>query len=565
MKWKRWVSLSVISTDKPISVTQFCTGTSCDGIPSDPFQIILSPVEQIIDYVVFDAFATSTITSYYVNIVTETPNINNVVLDGILVSSTSFIAVPNSNYSYAKLNVSSGSHTLQSAGGILAYVYGFGADDSYGYPGGVNVNSTYNSTFNILMEETTISYLLFNDTLKCGLNSVTVISDTLGSIDSVWWSFGDGTGFINGDTVTHLYTQTGTYIITYYFTWSGSILCGTGIDSIQMEIFAEIYFPMDINPIDDTIICRNNPVNVSAIVLNGVPPYSYDWNMNGSKMTTGQTGNFIPPDPGLVKLIVTDNCGYKDSTIFNIAFYNTVNAAMVIDNYTLCDKSQLSINNITVLPGNPPYQYNWYHDGILIHEGISLSYTPAASWMGMLTVIDACGSIDTVAFTVTLYPPMVISPLGDIEICRNKLLTLEAVASGGAGKYNYSWKFNSNEIKSNNPIEFIPMEKGKYSVHITDICNTVFTDFNLSILDCDIIIPNVFTPNDDGKNDTFNVENIEYHNNQLIIYNRWGKKIFEAFNYSNDWNGGNVSQGVYFYTLRLENGEKFNGSVTILK
>ena len=566
---------SVISSDKPISVTQYCTSTSCDGIPSDPFQIVLSPVEQIIDYVVFDAFATASITSYYVNIVTETSNVNNVVLDGVIVPRASFIAVPSSNYSYAQLSISSGSHTIQSAGGILAYTYGFGGADSYGYPAGVNLNSTYTSIFNILMEDSAISYLLFNDTLKCGLNSITVISDTHSSIDSVWWSFGDGTGFFNGDTVTHHYNQTGSYTITYYFTFSGPPFCGTGIDSIQKEIFVEIYNPLAVNQINDTIICKDNPINAIPIVLNGTPPFAYEWNINNVIMATGPTGNFIPPDQGIVKLIVTDNCSYKDSIAFNVNFYVNVDVPMVIDNFILCDKNQLSINNISAMSGKPPYQYKWYYNGIFIYEGIPLTYTPSASGSGMLLAKDDCGSIDTVTFTVAYYPPMAISPLEDVEICRNKPLALEAFVTGGSGEYNYSWRFNSSEIKSNNPIEFVPIENGVYSVQITDICDTGFVDFNITIRECDIIIPgtiipditipNVFTPNNDGKNETFIVENIEYHNNQLTIYNRWGNKIYETFNYTNDWNGGNHSEGVYFYILKLENGEEFKGSLTILK
>lgn len=63
-----------------------------------------------------------------------------------------------------------------------------------------------------------------------------------------------------------------------------------------------------------------------------------------------------------------------------------------------------------------------------------------------------------------------------------------------------------------------------------------------------ITIPNVFTPNGDGYNDTFVIEGIEdcsEHN--LIIKNSNGKIIFQSSDYQNDWNGMDCPDGVYIY------------------
>ena len=65
-----------------------------------------------------------------------------------------------------------------------------------------------------------------------------------------------------------------------------------------------------------------------------------------------------------------------------------------------------------------------------------------------------------------------------------------------------------------------------------------------------IIIPNVFTPNNDGINEYFNIRNLLlYDHRKVVIYNRWGKVIYKSDNYNNDWGGENVPDGVYFGKL----------------
>ncbi|MCK5079099.1 MAG: gliding motility-associated C-terminal domain-containing protein, partial [Bacteroidales bacterium] len=59
-----------------------------------------------------------------------------------------------------------------------------------------------------------------------------------------------------------------------------------------------------------------------------------------------------------------------------------------------------------------------------------------------------------------------------------------------------------------------------------------------------------------------------YISNELVIFNRWGKKVFEATDYNNDWDGDNLPQGTYFYVLKCQGelGEDiFQGAVTIVR
>ena len=84
-----------------------------------------------------------------------------------------------------------------------------------------------------------------------------------------------------------------------------------------------------------------------------------------------------------------------------------------------------------------------------------------------------------------------------------------------------------------------------------------------TFIENNLFIPNGFTPNNDGINDSFVIENIEqYEDNELIILNRWGNEIYKASPYDNTWNGiansgdlflqgQTITDGTYFYILKL--------------
>lgn len=78
-----------------------------------------------------------------------------------------------------------------------------------------------------------------------------------------------------------------------------------------------------------------------------------------------------------------------------------------------------------------------------------------------------------------------------------------------------------------------------------------------------IKIPNVITPNGDGKNDVLKVDGIElYTENSISIFNRWGNEVYRSQGYQNNWNGNGLSEGTYFYVLKLVSREGVSSSVT---
>jgi gliding motility-associated-like protein len=83
-------------------------------------------------------------------------------------------------------------------------------------------------------------------------------------------------------------------------------------------------------------------------------------------------------------------------------------------------------------------------------------------------------------------------------------------------------------------------------------------------------VPNVFTPNGDGLNDTFIIPGLDqYLENDLTIINRWGNHVYEKKNYANEWTGDGLLDGTYYYVLTAKNPsgdtETYKGYVTLLR
>jgi gliding motility-associated-like protein/uncharacterized repeat protein (TIGR01451 family) len=95
----------------------------------------------------------------------------------------------------------------------------------------------------------------------------------------------------------------------------------------------------------------------------------------------------------------------------------------------------------------------------------------------------------------------------------------------------------------------------------TDSAQTVIQPFR---------IPNVITPNGDGKNDRFEIKGLgKYASNSIVIFNRYGDHVFERANYGNDWDAPGQVAGTYFYVLRVTGGSgettEFKGWIQVIK
>jgi gliding motility-associated-like protein len=110
--------------------------------------------------------------------------------------------------------------------------------------------------------------------------------------------------------------------------------------------------------------------------------------------------------------------------------------------------------------------------------------------------------------------------------------------------------------------------EGDYFVLVTTPCQFIMDSIFVYTQDCSLHPPNIITPNGDGVNDYFVLPNIDLlgYDWSLEIFNRWGEQVYYSPDYQNDWNGSELSDGVYFYIIRTSSSSiSYNGSVTIVR
>jgi gliding motility-associated-like protein len=186
-----------------------------------------------------------------------------------------------------------------------------------------------------------------------------------------------------------------------------------------------------------------------------------------------------------------------------------------------------------------------------------------------LEVSNQCGTAsDQVVITEYKKPEV---DLGDDRI----LQAGDAIElDGGTGFDAYLWQDGSTGRYFLLTYENASPENPFYYVEVTDgPCKNSDT-IKISLLE--VKIPNVFTPNGDGVNDTFSPleegwSGVNRHH--IEVYNRWGEMVWESDHFEAGWdgkqNGANVSDGIYFWILEIYYGEDglaqtLKGTVTIL-
>jgi gliding motility-associated-like protein len=185
--------------------------------------------------------------------------------------------------------------------------------------------------------------------------------------------------------------------------------------------------------------------------------------------------------------------------------------------------------------------------------------------------VGACASDFAIPHAITVLP-LNIGPSGTITIDEGDTIVLN-----GTGGTSYSWFPDQFIDDTNTPSPSVwPDSDLTYSVAVTDINGCVDTTSVLIVVLPDLtalVIPNLITPNGDGFNDNWIIENIDnFTSNELVIFNIYGQQIYEAQPYGNGvtwdgtYNNSQLPDGSYFYLIRLNDPlfeEPIQGVITI--
>lgn len=203
----------LLETSEPTEVCMYLTGAlyhQSDPLIGDPSMVRISPLEQTMDYVTFPRFYNGHCTYHYVNIVVATAFVEYMMLDGQNIASRFSEVASYPEYSFAKIQLGSGVHTLSNPmGGFVAHAYGLGQGESYAFSLGAHVQSLTNQI--IVNDETASAHphgfdVCLNDESEFDLQ--TNFDCSLAN-----WDFGDGTT-ASGLPVTYMFIEEGDYTVS---------------------------------------------------------------------------------------------------------------------------------------------------------------------------------------------------------------------------------------------------------------------------------------------------------------------------------------------------------------
>ncbi len=258
----------------------------------------------------------------------------------------------------------------------------------------------------------------------------------------------------------------------------------------------------------------------------------------------------------------------------------------------------------------PPFDYQWQLSPLHIAPGDptwAIGLEAYKHYYIKVTDGRGCTQLDSV--TLKAYPNPVVeisTDPGDTVYLQNphETYSFENKSADTLQISNFYWILNQqyNITSTENEPRFTYVDVGDYNtelkVYNPQGCDTSYFK-SIRVEPVKLKIPNVFTPNGDGTNDYFIItldsssdspsgdnngskghrevkpeyEDYEplsryYESSELTIFNRWGRVVYHSKDYQNNWDGGGLSDGTYFYVLKchgLKNDATYQGSVMIVK
>lgn len=365
--------------------------------------------------------------------------------------------------------------------------------------------------------------------------TVTVVSFNPPGAYSYTWS--------NGSNATSLTVSTAT-VLTLQVT-NNTTGCVSAIsNSCNVVTAANPTVAMSATPI---IFCDGSNATLVPTVTGGTAAYIYSW----TPSALGTASTATTPNQGVYSVLVRDaNLCIGTATVATVKSIPTVN--LVSPDLIICPNECSEITAVGT-SSFTPFTYAWSNNNgftgdstVMCSAGtVTVTFTDAQGCFATNTITVIDDVIPVASFTST--PPSPVTPTVLIDFMSTSTIASGTITSS-------VWTFGDGNGASGVNVNHAYTTAGNFPIVLTVTgSNGCASSYTVNyIVDAVLEIPNVFTPNGDGANDFLKFKNLEVlGSNNLTIFNRWGKKIFEQDNYKNDWNGGGYNDGTYFFILSV--------------
>ena len=394
------------------------------------------------------------------------------------------------------------------------------------------------------------------------------------------WNYDDGTALVtrtNDSTFTRKFATSKTYNISLQVKTDSGCVSTLNTQPIKVNYLPVPAFSLPSICLPDG---RGQFLNQSTIPDGSEALFSYLWNFNdpndpSSSTLKEPTHKYIALGPYAVKLKITTKDGCVDSlTRSLITVYPQPKADFSITPAIVCLGDTIRFKDLGNGITSNGVSWNWdlANGNSSVLQNPSKQFNDSGTFNISYYFFNGQGCVsDTVVKSVTVYPypVLVLGPM--IKILEGGQAVIKPKLVYGTG-LTYQWT-PSLYLSSDTAARPItkPADDITYKLVLTGTpgCSVSDTIF-VQVLKAPEV-PNAFSPNGDGINDTWRIKYLEsYPGAEIDVFNRYGQKVFHSIGYDTDWdgkiNGKPLPIGTYYYIINPKNGRQtYQGSITIIK
>ncbi len=325
-----------------------------------------------------------------------------------------------------------------------------------------------------------------------------------------------------------------------------------------------------INEKPTTSTTTNSPVcEGSTMSITAIGGDKYTWRGPGNYSATGGTISRVAATPayaGKYFVTVESTVGCRAGDSADVVIAPRPQAATGFASAAVCKGSSISLN------ASGGETYVWSPPAGLSATNISDPVaTPADSTTYTVVVFNQYQCTDSASVNIDVIASPQADAGPDQAILEGQSVQLLATIEGKIAGNFWSPAINISDAQAVQPTVFPPISTTYTLTAIADNgCGSASDTVRVTVYK-KVIVPNAFSPNADGVNDTWHIIALNtYTDYNLTVFDRFGSRILQSKNYNNDWNGTFKGKplpiGTYYYVIDLKRGlSPLRGWVTILR